>query len=127
MTASAQGPAEAQYATVMSGDTLGKIAERIYGDPKMWPALLKANPALGDGNTIFAGQKLIVPPASYAVAVKVSDVLPATFAGGTQQSNVASSPAYGPAPEAAVVLKQSETGALVRSASGWGVEVVTTK
>jgi LysM repeat protein len=127
MTALVQGPTAAQYATVVSGDTLGKIAERIYGDPKMWPALLKANPALGDGNTIYAGQKLIVPPASYAVAVKASDVLPATFAGGTQQQATINTPAYGPAPADAVVLKQSDTGALVRSASGWGVEVVTTK
>lgn len=130
MSASAQGPAEAQYATVAAGDTLFKIAQRIYGNGEMWPALLKANPALGDGNTIYAGQKLVVPPATYAASVKPAEVLPATFAGSTQQATqqaALNTPAYGPAPANAVVLKQSDTGALVTHSSGWGVEVVTTK
>ena len=114
---------------VQSGDTLCKIAKRVYGDCEMWPALLKANPALGDGNTIYAGTQLTVPPAEFAATVTVNQVMPPSFNNNAAQS-VASAPAYGPSsapPPTPVVIAQSDNGALVQHSSGWGVEVVTNK
>jgi nucleoid-associated protein YgaU len=48
---------------VVSGDSLSKIAEREYGDAKLWPRIFEANKdLLKDPNKIFPGQKLKIPP-----------------------------------------------------------------
>lgn len=52
----------AQYHTVVSGDTLSKIAEQYYGDPKLYPQIFEANrDVLSDPNKIKPGQKLRIP------------------------------------------------------------------
>ncbi|WP_310646178.1 LysM peptidoglycan-binding domain-containing protein [Limnohabitans sp.] len=47
---------------VRSGDTLGQIANRVYGDPSQFPRLFEANPrVLASPDNIVPGQVLRVP------------------------------------------------------------------
>ncbi len=53
---------EAQYHTVVSGDTLSKIAKKFYGDPMKYPAIFEANqPLLKHPDKIYPGQVLRIP------------------------------------------------------------------
>lgn len=53
---------EAQYHTVVSGDTLSKIARTFYGDPMKYPLIFEANkPLLSDPDKIYPGQVLRIP------------------------------------------------------------------
>lgn len=47
--------------TVQSGDTLGRIAQKVYGDAHRYPLIQQAN-NLKDPSQIWVGQVLIVPP-----------------------------------------------------------------
>lgn len=54
---------EAQFHTVVSGDTLGKIAKTYYGNAMKYPVIFEANkPMLKDPNLIYPGQVLRIPP-----------------------------------------------------------------
>ena len=58
-----QSAPEAKYHTVVSGDTLSKIAKAQYGDANKYPAIFEANkPMLSDPNKIYPGQVLRIPP-----------------------------------------------------------------
>ena len=46
---------------IQKGDSLWKIALRLYGSGNSWTCLAQANPGLRDANEIFAGQTLLVP------------------------------------------------------------------
>ncbi|NQX86482.1 MAG: peptidoglycan-binding protein LysM [Flavobacteriaceae bacterium] len=53
---------EAQFHTVASGDTLGKIAKKYYGNAMKYPVIFDANkPMLKDPNLIYPGQVLRIP------------------------------------------------------------------
>lgn len=53
----------ARFYTVVSGDTLGKIAREMYGDAGKYPVIFEANkPMLSDPNKIYPGQVLRIPP-----------------------------------------------------------------
>ena len=53
---------EAQFHTVVSGDTLGKIAKKFYGNAMKYPAIFEANkPMLEDPDKIYPGQVLRIP------------------------------------------------------------------
>ncbi len=53
---------EAQFHTVVSGDTLGKIAKNYYGDAMKYPVIFEANkPMLTDPDKIYPGQVLRIP------------------------------------------------------------------
>ena len=55
--------AEAQFYTVVSGDSLSKIAKKYYGNAMKYPEIFEANkPMLTDPNKIFPGQVLRIPP-----------------------------------------------------------------
>ncbi|MDO6744322.1 peptidoglycan-binding protein LysM [Tenacibaculum soleae] len=55
--------AMAQFHTVVSGDTLGKIAKEFYGDAMKYPVIFEANkPMLSHPDKIYPGQLLRVPP-----------------------------------------------------------------
>ena len=48
--------------TVVSGDSLSKIAKREYGDAKAWKQIYEANrDILKDPDKIFPGQNLKIP------------------------------------------------------------------
>ncbi|WOD44819.1 peptidoglycan-binding protein LysM [Hwangdonia lutea] len=53
---------EAQFHTVVSGDTLGKIAKTYYGNAMKYPEIFEANkPMLTDPDKIYPGQVLRIP------------------------------------------------------------------
>ena len=53
---------EAQFHTVVSGDSLSKIAKHFYGDPMKYPVIFEANkPMLADPDKIYPGQVLRIP------------------------------------------------------------------
>ncbi|RKE98641.1 peptidoglycan-binding protein LysM [Ichthyenterobacterium magnum] len=53
---------EAQFHTVVSGDTLGKIAKNYYGNAMAYPTIFEANkPMLTDPDKIYPGQVLRIP------------------------------------------------------------------
>lgn len=54
---------EAQFYTVVSGDSLSKIAKKYYGNAMKYPTIFEANkPMLKDPNLIYPGQVLRIPP-----------------------------------------------------------------
>ncbi|MGC1631200.1 MAG: peptidoglycan-binding protein LysM [Gelidibacter sp.] len=53
---------EAQFYTVIKGDTLKEIAKRYYGNAMSYPLIFDANkPMLTDPDKIFTGQVLRIP------------------------------------------------------------------
>ena len=53
---------EAQFHTVVSGDTLGKIAKKYYRNAMKYPVIFEANkPMLKDPDLIYPGQVLRIP------------------------------------------------------------------
>lgn len=58
-----QSQPEAQYYTVVKGDTLSKISKQYYGDPNKYTAIFEANkPMLKSPDLIYPGQMLRIPP-----------------------------------------------------------------
>jgi len=54
---------EKQFYTVVSGDTLSKIARHVYGDANKYPVIFEANtPMLKSPDRIYPGQVLVIPP-----------------------------------------------------------------
>jgi nucleoid-associated protein YgaU len=54
---------QAQFYTVVKGDSLSKIAKEAYGDYKKYPFIFEANkPMLSDPDKIYPGQVLRIPP-----------------------------------------------------------------
>jgi nucleoid-associated protein YgaU len=54
---------ESQWHTVVSGDTLSKIAKAFYGDAGKYPVIFEANkPMLSHPDKIYPGQMLRIPP-----------------------------------------------------------------
>lgn len=57
-------PAQSNFYTVKSGDTLSKIAKDFYGDAMKYPVIFEANtPMLSDPDKIYPGQTLRIPTA----------------------------------------------------------------
>jgi nucleoid-associated protein YgaU len=55
-------PAQAQFYTVQSGDSLSKIAKQFYGDASRYNEIFAANqPMLKDPDKIYPGQALRIP------------------------------------------------------------------
>ena len=54
--------AEATH-TVVAGDTLWDIAEKVYGDGAKWKTIADANPDV-DADRLTVGASLKIPPAS---------------------------------------------------------------
>lgn len=53
---------EAQFHTVVSGNTLSKIAKKYYGNAMKYPVIFEANkPMLKDPDKIYPGQVLRIP------------------------------------------------------------------
>ena len=62
--ASSTAPAVETYEIyeVKSGDSLSRIAKRVYGDGNAWKRIFDANTdVLKDPNKIFPGQRLKIP------------------------------------------------------------------
>ena len=54
-------PVPGEEYVVKSGDTLGKIAQKFYGDARRADVLVRANPQLTDPNRLRVGAKLVIP------------------------------------------------------------------
>lgn len=55
-------PADVEYYTIASGDTLSKIAKQFYGDAMAYPKIFEANKeVIQDPDLIFVGQKIRIP------------------------------------------------------------------
>ena len=53
---------QAQFHTVVSGDSLSKIAKEVYGDAMKYPIIFEANkPMLKSPDLIYPGQVLRIP------------------------------------------------------------------
>jgi len=53
---------KSKFYTVVSGDTLGAIAKRFYGNAGKYTSIFEANqPMLEDPNKIYPGQVLLIP------------------------------------------------------------------
>lgn len=60
--AAPQQPARRTSYVVKAGDTLGSIAEAVYGDPDRWQEIYRANAgSLGRGGEVKPGQVLTIP------------------------------------------------------------------
>ena len=54
--------AEAEFYTIVSGDTLGAIAKRFYGKASMYTKIFEANrEIISDPNKIYPGQTIKIP------------------------------------------------------------------
>jgi LysM repeat protein len=54
---------EAQYYTVVKGDTLSKVSKQYYDDPNQYMKIFDANkPMLSHPDKIYPGQVLRIPP-----------------------------------------------------------------
>ncbi len=61
MTVAVEEP-QAQFHTVVSGDSLSKIAKHYYGDAMKYPVIFEANkPMLKSPDLIYPGQVLRIP------------------------------------------------------------------
>ena len=57
---------EVEYYTIVSGDSLSKIAKKFYGNPMDYPKLFDANKeVIKDADLIYPGQKIRIPPKSW--------------------------------------------------------------
>jgi nucleoid-associated protein YgaU len=54
-------PVAATEYTVLKGDTLGKIAQKFYGDAQKFELIVKANPKLTDPKKLKVGAKIQIP------------------------------------------------------------------
>ncbi len=53
---------EFTFYTIVSGDSLSKIAKKYYGNANLWPTLFEANrEVIKDANLIYPGQQIRVP------------------------------------------------------------------
>ena len=58
-------PMTSQSYTVVSGDSLSKIAKRFYGNANRWHEIYEANKSkIKDPDLIKPGQVLVIPPKS---------------------------------------------------------------
>ena len=61
MTVAIEEP-QAQFHTVVRGDSLSKIAKKLYGDAMKYPVIFEANkPMLKSPDLIYPGQVLRIP------------------------------------------------------------------
>ena len=57
---------EVEYYTIVSGDSLSKIAKHYYGNAMDYPKLFEANrEVIKDPDLIYPGQKIRIPPKTW--------------------------------------------------------------
>ena len=57
---------EVEYYTIVSGDSLSKVAKQFYGNAMDYPKLFEANKeVIKDPDLIYPGQKIRVPPKTW--------------------------------------------------------------
>lgn len=71
---------QTQEYTVVRGDTLGKIAQKFYGDSKKWTEIAQVN-KLANPNLIHAGNKLTIPKSETGVSTTTVSPAPRESSG----------------------------------------------
>jgi LysM repeat protein len=89
--------------TVQRGDTLSKIALKMYGDARKYPLLQQAN-NLSDPGRIWVGQVLVVPPAGDTVTPALPVATPVIEPRPTVPPSPAPPPTPPPPPAPAPVV-----------------------
>lgn len=87
--------------TVQRGDTLGKIARAMYGDPYKYPLIQQAN-NLSDPGHIWVGQVLIIPPLAAPTPAPTPPSAPAPAPAPAPTPSPAPAPVAPPPPPAPV-------------------------
>jgi hypothetical protein len=124
--AAAERPGFETY-VVRSGDTLGRISGRVFGDVKRWRELLKENPQITNPNRIFPGDILLVPvPATAAPAAEAGGGLAAGPAQDAAGSAAGAGAAGGEAAAGEPVAKSAGSGPDAAAAIGGGAAPVIT-
>lgn len=100
---SAPAPAAVSTYRVQSGDTLGAIARKVYGDASKYPIIQRAN-NITDPRRIWVGQVLTIPSLAGAAAPAAGPATPAAPA-------VAPAPAAPPSPAPRPVVQPPAAGA----------------
>lgn len=80
-------PVSGETLLVNRGDSLWKIAQREFGDGRMWTVLWQANPQLADPNLIYAGQSLRRPAAEQIAQQRASRAASALLASQKKQNS----------------------------------------
>jgi Tfp pilus assembly protein FimV len=80
-------PVSGETLLVNRGDSLWKIAQREFGDGRMWTLLWQANPQLADPNLIYAGQSLRRPAAEQIAQQRASRAASAVRASQKKQNS----------------------------------------
>ncbi len=93
-TAKAQNTGIQNEYVVQAGDTLPKIAMKVYGDPNRWQDLMVLN-NIDNGNRIFVGQKLITVASNNVIAEDSPDVAEHEVAEMPEDSESADASYYG--------------------------------
>ena len=93
--------------TVQAGDTLPKIAMKIYGDPNRWQDLMVLN-NIDNGNRIYVGQKLITV-ASNNIIAEEAPVAEHEIAEMPEESESADASFYGVGSDGTYTVKKGDT------------------
>lgn len=59
---SRNGPVAGSQYRVVRGDRLSAIAQRVYGDPSLYPMIQRANPRVRNADLIYYDQVITLPP-----------------------------------------------------------------
>lgn len=109
MPASSSPPAAVQSVyVVQSGDTLGAIARRVYGNARFYPLIQRAN-NIQDPRRIWVGQRLVIPPSGGTASPAAPTPAPAPVA-PTPQPQPRPQPTAMPQPQPQPVPTPSSGG-----------------
>lgn len=67
--------AELQKITVVAGESMSLIAQRLYGDVQSWREIAAVNPEITNPDLIQIGQELIVQPAQVDTAAALAKII----------------------------------------------------
>ena len=106
VVASANTEIQNEY-TVQAGDTLPKIAMKVYGDPNRWQDLMVLN-NIDNGNRIYVGQKLVTV-ASNNIVAEEAPIAVHEISEMPEESESADASYYGVSSEGTYTVKKGDT------------------
>lgn len=125
-------PSASRKYRVKSGDCLWRIAQRLLGDPGLWPSIYRANKDIIDNpNLIYPGQVLTIPGASSLPTappeVSGNDTVHGTVTGGASSGSPAPtrSTASAPGGKSNFNAVTPLAHARVSSNYGWRIHPIT--
>ncbi len=95
--------------TVQKGDTLGRIAQKVYGDARKYPLIQEAN-NLSDPSRIWVGQVLIIPSVAEVTPVVIPAPVAAPVPTTSPAQPVVTVPTTSPVSTPVVTPQPTQTG-----------------